>query len=146
MNQLDVHLLLNHFPIVMVLVAAGLLLVGLIRNNITLKKTALILTIISTILVIPVFLTGEGAEEIAEELPGVTHELIHEHEELGEKAYYGMIALGVFSIAALVLLRKRADLAKIMLWVVLLSSVVLFVVMMQTSHTGGEIRHTEIRG
>ena len=35
--------------------------------------------------------TGEGAEEIVENLPSVTDQIIHEHEEMAEKISYCFI-------------------------------------------------------
>lgn len=48
--------------------------------------------------------TGEGAEEIAEKLPGVTDQLIHKHEEQAEtfailNYILGLVALVGFGLA-----------------------------------------------
>ena len=46
-----------------------------------LKRLSCYVFVLMALLTIPVYLTGEGAEEIVEHLPGVPHELIEEHEE-----------------------------------------------------------------
>lgn len=63
--------------------------------------------IISGIGGIITFLTGEEAEEAVEHLPGVSHDLIHEHEEAGELAYFVILAVTILSILAIVLNKKQ---------------------------------------
>jgi len=45
-------------------------------------------------------MTGEGAEEIVEEL-GISHDIIHEHEEIAETFMKILYALGILSILGL---------------------------------------------
>lgn len=47
--------------------------------------------------------TGEGAEEIAENLPSVTDQIIHEHEEMAEKLALVLYVLGGISLVGLYL-------------------------------------------
>ncbi len=58
------------------------LLAGFILKKPQIKNTALGIFIFSGLTTITAFLTGEGAEEIVENLPGISETLIHKHEEI----------------------------------------------------------------
>ena len=64
MDQTHVHLVLTHFPIVGTIIGIGIMAYGVLAKNDAIKKTALIIFILMALLTIPVFLTGEAAEEI----------------------------------------------------------------------------------
>ena len=97
------------------------------------------------IVAIPVFLTGEGAEESVENLPGVSEKIIHEHEELAEKAIILMEILGVFSLLAFILMMLKSKFSKIINIIVLIVSIGAFGLIAKVGNLGGQIRHTEIR-
>ena len=89
--------------------------------------------------------TGEGAEEIAEKLPDVTDQIIHEHEEAAEKLALVLYFLGAISIVGLYLNVKQNAKANIVSFLALTVAAVGVFLAQQTGTTGGEIRHTEIR-
>ena len=89
--------------------------------------------------------TGEGAEEIAEKLPSVTDQIIHEHEEMAEKLAIVLYALGLVSLIGLYLNFKNHAKANLISYLAVLIAVVGVFLGKQTGTTGGEIRHTEIR-
>jgi hypothetical protein len=70
----------------------GLALLGaaLLRKSEELKKTSLGLLIIIALLTIPVYLTGEPAQEIVENLAGVDEASIEQHEEAAHVAFVGL--------------------------------------------------------
>jgi hypothetical protein len=90
--------------------------------------------------------TGDGAEEMVEDLPNVGDQIIHTHEEMAEKLAIVLYVLGTFSIAGLVLNIMNHSKAKFITYIVLLISVTAAFLGKQTGTTGGEVRHTEIRG
>lgn len=145
MNEAYLHLLLNHFPIVATLIAAVLLIAGLLAKNNGIIKSALIIMVFSALFTVPVFLTGEGAEEAVEHIEGVTHDSIEEHEEMGEKAAWVMYAMGALALLSAILIRKKHALARLITIVTLLLSFAAFGMMMRTGLSGGHIRHTEIQ-
>ena len=89
--------------------------------------------------------TGEGAEEIAEKLPDVTDQIIHEHEEAAEKLALVLYFLGAISIVGLYLNVKKNAKANLVSFLALTVAAVGVFLAQQTGTTGGEIRHTEIR-
>lgn len=144
MNPAHLHLLLNHFPILGSLFAAGVLLAGIILNDRKVNQVGLVSLVIFTLLTIPAFLTGEGAEEIIEEYPGISHAAIHEHEEAGEFGLWVMVFAGVVALAAFWLQRRREHLHRTVSIVACVVALVAFGIFYRVGLTGGEIRHPEI--
>ena len=70
MDSTHIHLVLTHFPIVGILLGIAILASGLIIKNKVLKNTAFVTFILMAIVAIPVFLTGEAAEETVEKIIG----------------------------------------------------------------------------
>lgn len=92
----------------------------------------------------PVFLTGEGTEELVEHLPGVNEGAIERHEDMAKISMIIIAVTGVIALGAL-LLRKKERLAKILFGISLVLSVASFGTMAQTAHLGGLIRHAELQ-
>lgn len=145
MDAVHIHLMLTHFPIIGTLLAIGVLLYGLIIRSDQVKIAALGLMVAMALVAIPVFLTGEGAEEAVEHLAGVSETIIEAHEELAEKAIWLMGALGVISLINLVLIARKAAVARVLTFVTLLAASTTFGVFAKVGNLGGQIRHSEIR-
>jgi uncharacterized membrane protein len=145
MDATHLHLMLTHFPIVGTIVGIGILAYGQFSNNNSIKKVALVTFFLMSILTIPVFLTGEGAEEAVEHLAGVSESIIEEHEELAEKAIWVMGLLGILSLFNILLIIKKSTFAKSVSLIVLIISFATVGVFVQVGNLGGQIRHTEIR-
>jgi len=145
MNDAHLHMVVNHFPIIGTILGLGILIAGLIFKNNAVKNTAFCLFIVAALFSLASMNTGEGAEEIAENLPGVTDGVIHEHEEMAEKLAIVLYGLGVISIAGLFLNYKNHSKSNIISYLAVLVAAVGVFFAQQTGTTGGEIRHTEIR-
>jgi len=144
MNSTQIHLGLTHVPVILSIVGLVMLIIALLLKNNTLTKTAYIIIMIAGIATIPVYLTGEGAEETVEHLPGVSEAIIERHEELAKLAMFSIAAAGLLALTAL-LSFKWLSAARVLKVVVLLVAVVSGGLMFQTAHLGGQIRHSEIR-
>ena len=145
MNDAHLHLLVNHFPIIGTIFGLGILITGIILKNNVIKNVAYVLFIISAIFAAVSMATGEGAEEIAENLPSVTDQLIHEHEEMAEKLALVLYGLGAVSLLGLFLNFRKHTLANLISYLVVIIAVAGVVLGKLAGTTGGEIRHTEIR-
>lgn len=145
MNDAHLHMVVNHFPIIGTILGLGILIGGLVFKNNSIKNTAYSLFIVSAFFALASMNTGEGAEEIAEKLPSVTDQIIHEHEEAAEKLAVVLYLLGAISIVGLYLNIKKNAKANIVSFLALTIAVVGVFLAQQTGTTGGEIRHTEIR-
>ena len=145
MNDAHLHMVVNHFPIIGTILGLGILIGGLVFKNNSIKNTAYCLFIVAALFAFASMNTGEGAEEIAEKLPSVTDQIIHEHEEAAEKLAVVLYLLGAISIVGLYLNIKKNAKANIVSFLALTIAVVGVFLAQQTGTTGGEIRHTEIR-
>jgi len=101
-NPVHLHLVLNHVPVLGT--AFGRALVGwaLLRRSEELKKISLGVFIIVALLAIPAYLTGEPAEELVENLPGVSKASIEQHEETAQAAFAGVLIVGVAAPGGLI--------------------------------------------
>ena len=145
MNGAHFHLVVNHLPIIIPMAALIVLIVGLIIKSEVVKRTAYFLFVVGAICTMPAFASGEGAEEMAESLPGVTEQLIHEHEEKAEAFALLNYALGLISIVAVWASWKQKSFAKWLSILILAMALVVIFKGREVGTSGGEIRHTEIR-
>ena len=146
MDAAHLHLLLNHFPIIGSLIGTLLLAYGFITRSNDVKVAACILMAVMALTALPVMKTGESAEDTVENLPGVSEQLIHEHEEAAEVSLWVMLAAGALSAISLFLHFTRKQAFKYAVAATLLLSALSFGFMARTGYLGGQIRHTEIRG
>lgn len=145
MNDAHWHLVVNHFPIIGAILGLGILIVGLVLKNNTVKNTAYILFVVAAIFAFASMATGEGAEELVEDMPNIGHQIIHVHEELAEKLALLLYATAFFSLLSMYTDVKKYKYAKTISVVTLLLAIGSSVVGTLVGNSGGEIRHTEIR-
>ncbi|TRX16473.1 hypothetical protein [Flavobacterium franklandianum] len=145
MNDAHLHLVVNHFPIIGTILGLGILITGIILKNNSVKSTAYVLFIVAAIFAVFSMGTGEGAEELVEDMPSVGKQIIHEHEEMAEKLAIILYVLGAISLAGLYLNYKKHAKAQLVSFIVLVVAIGATFLAQQTGTTGGEIRHTEIR-
>jgi len=143
MNSVQMHLALTHVPVILSLVGMVMLIVALLKRNPTLTKTSYIIILIAGVTALPVFFSGEGAEEAVEHAPGVSEAFIERHEEVANLAMISIAAAGLLSLAALFFSRQIL-VARILKVMVLLLAVITGGLMAQAAHLGGQIRHTEM--
>jgi uncharacterized membrane protein len=89
--------------------------------------------------------TGEGAEELVEDMSGIGWKIIHEHEELAEKMALLLDVLGVLSLVGFYFQYKKNAKEKLVSYIILLIGIASLFVIQKVGTSGGEIRHTEIR-
>jgi uncharacterized membrane protein len=143
-NAAHLHLLLNHVPILGAVAAALLLTLALFVRRQVLTKAALWTLAVAGVVSVPVYLSGEAAEDIVEEL-GAAHAVIESHEEA---ALLTLIALGALGLLAVGFLWWTSHQYEVPRWVTgtmwILASIGA-VLAARTAYLGGQIRHTEIR-
>ena len=144
-NEAHIHLILNHVPIVGVAFVSLLLTIALVfRNTFTQKISLLFLVLIAAVTAI-VYLSGDGASDAVQGLPGVTNAVVNAHESIARIALIITGFLGALAFFGLALYWKRDKLPALFVSGVLLVSLVTTGIMVWTGLLGGEIRHTEIR-
>ena len=146
MDSTHLHLILNHFPIIGTIIGTGVMAYGYFTQSAPTKKAALFTWVVMALVAIPVFLTGEPAEETVEGIAGISETMIEAHEEAAEMAIWVMEALGIFSLIALFWRGSSEKQNKTMTGIAFALSLVTFALMARTGYLGGQIRHTEISG
>jgi hypothetical protein len=146
MNFVQLHLLLNHFPIIGTMVGLGLLLISLSGKNDDLRRASLIIFLAMALLSIPTFFSGPGAEGAIKKLPGISDDLIERHHGAAMLALLFMEITGGLALTAL---WKSRGISRPARWngsmsAVLLFSIVTVGLMARVGNTGGDIRHPEI--
>lgn len=144
MNFAEIHLMLNHIPIIALPLVSVFLLFAFIKKNALMKKISLVMLILIGLVTLPVYFTGEPAEGIIEDFPGVTESVIKPHEEMGEKALILALIASGLAISALVFVKnekRNHQLTVATLSVAVIGSMAL----VYTGYLGGQIRHTEVR-
>lgn len=145
MNAAQIHLALNHFPIAGTILACIILLWGFFAKKDQIKIVGIALVIISTLAGLVVAQTGDGAEEIVEHKPLVTKNLIHEHEEAGDRAMVAIDITAVLGIAWLVMYRLKKNHLEKIFALMLVTNLASAILVADAAHKGGQIRHDEIR-
>ncbi len=69
MLGVQLHLILNHISLIGIPVALAFLGIGYLKKNDLLQKTALLILILVSLMIIPTYLTGDMAEEALETTP-----------------------------------------------------------------------------
>lgn len=145
MNGAHWHLVLNHLPIIIPIVGLLIMIGGLFLKSEVLKRAAYSIFILGALAAIAAFLTGEGAEELVEELPGIDEKFIKIHEEVAEIFAIILYVLGGVSLVGLWASWKGKSYSNYIALLAIALSVVGLFYAKQTGTTGGEITHTEIR-
>ncbi|MGA9637762.1 hypothetical protein [Flavobacterium sp.] len=145
MNDAHLHLMVNHFPILGLIFGFGILISGLVFRNNGIKNTAYSLFVVSAIFAFLSMYTGEGAEELVEDMPNIGHHIIHEHEEYAEKLALILYVLGALSIYGFYLNVKTHSRARLVSIIILFVAGIGLIFALKTGTSGGEVRHTEIR-
>ena len=137
------HLMLNHVPVLGAVFGFLLLAYGVWLRNDTLQRAALWSFAIVALAAVPVYLTGEPAEEAVEHLAGTGTQMIEAHQEAALVSLIAIELLGVVALATLWLARgpwmRRAMNATL---AIAFATVGL---MAWTANLGGQIRRPELR-
>ena len=145
-NPVHWHLLLNHIPILgTALFAPFVLAWGMARRSRDVIHTGFVLAAVLAVLTIPVYLSGEPAEEQVESASWYNAPRAEVHEERAEAALIVELVTGGLAILGLWLSRGGRPVRPATSWAVLFSLIVAAVLFGFTAAAGGQIRHDEIR-
>jgi len=138
------HLLVNHAPIFGCVFAFCLLVVSYFAGGDVLRRTAFVILVITAGAGLLADKTGEPAEDAIRGYPGVKRQIIHDHEDMAERAWILAAVLGVLAVGALWRYRRKPVPNGLTIAMVFATA---FVggAMVYTGLLGGRIRHTEVR-
>lgn len=145
MDAVHIHLVVNHTPVILVASSLVLLFISVFNKKPDYRTIAFSGLLIAAIFSIVAFESGGDAEDVVEELAGVTHDAIENHEHAADTARWMMIVLGVAGLAGLTFFRDDERRGfQLFLYSSILISIVAIGYLIYTSYLGGLIRHTEL--
>jgi uncharacterized membrane protein len=144
MDLAHIHLLLNHFPTIGMIIGGGLFIVALIIKSDDLKLSSLVTLLGIALISIPTYMSGNGAQDAIAKIPGISKSLIEAHEGVAFIGILLMEVLGAFAWLGLWQFRRLSRIPNWNLTVILVLTLVTFGVMTRASNIGGTIRHAEI--
>lgn len=145
MNQAHFHLVVNHLPMIAPLIAVIVLFCGIIFRSEIVKRVAYFVFIMGAVMTLPAVLSGEGAEEVIENMNGISEHYIHKHEKAAENFALLSYILGVFALFGLWANWKTKSFTNLVAYVILVLALIVIYAGRKAGTSGGEIRHTEIR-
>src|SRR4026209_239894 len=96
-----VHMLLNHFPAVGMIVGLALLLLSFVRKNDHLRKASFEVIFLIALATMPVYVSGQAAAETVKGLWGVSAEAIVAHNDAALGSFVMMEITGFLAWLAL---------------------------------------------
>ena len=143
-DLVHLHLLLNHFPTVGMIVGFAVFLLALAKKSEDLKCGGLAVLFVIALLSLPTYMTGYSAQKSVKVMPGVSQGVIDLHQRSALMALMFMEATGVAAWYGLWYSRGRRPAGAGNTAVVLLLAAVTIGLMASAANVGGEIRHPEI--
>ena len=145
MNWAYFHIVINHFPIVGVIIGAALLLSGLVFKNQGISMSGLGTIVFAALTAILAFQTGRPAEDAVKGIPDIAEKLINRHEDMALIGMYLMIPAGLMAAMTLYSIWKKEKSVRFLSIITLVLSLISSGMMVYVGHTGGQIRHSEFR-
>jgi uncharacterized membrane protein len=145
LNLAHVHLLLNHFPTIGMIVGLGLYVVAILGKSDHLKSASLVIFFGIALLSIPTFVSGTAAGLALSKNSDVSKTMVDAHETAAFEALGVMELTGALAWLGLWQRRRLSHFPQGTLAAVLLAGLVTFGLMARAADIGGEIRHSEIR-
>lgn len=145
MNLAHLHLLLNHFPTVGMIVGIGLFLIALMWNSEHLKHASLGVFLAIALIAMPTYMTGNAAQEILAKNPDASVPLIEAHQSWALVAFMVISLNGLIAWIGLWQSRRYSRPASWVMPAIFLCSAASFGLMAVAANLGGDIMHPEVR-
>ena len=148
-NLSHLHLLINHFPTVGLVVAFTLLVVSILSDSEamkhdTMKPTALGMLFGIAVMTLPVFTTGLAAQGAVEKLEGISQRAVSAHEDSALLAFVVLELAGLVAWLGLWRWRRTRRVPPSLTVVTFVLATLSLGLMTVAANLGGAIRHPEI--
>jgi len=145
MNATQLHLMFTHLPIVGLGIAIMINLYSIFNKSDELKKLTLWAYFVIGIFAVLAYITGDDAREIIKTYPGISADVIENHENTALLFFIGLMIIAGASVIGLYITNKKKSLLKKFNLYLLTAAILLSILAFKTGSTGGEIRHSEIK-
>jgi uncharacterized membrane protein len=145
MNWAYLHLMINHFPIIGVIIGTMLLVAGMVYKNNGVILSGLGTVVFAALSAILAYLTGDPAEHAVKGLSEVHQSLVSLHENIATVAMYLLVPAGLMAAVTFYSIVKKVKTVHFLIVITLILSIISSAAMVYTGRTGGHIRHSEFR-
>lgn len=145
MDLAHAHLFLNHFPIVGSIILFLFFVYSIIKKKENFVRISLWFFVCVALILIPVYLTGDPAEEKIINSPGMSEDIIEPHESAALVSLIIMEVIGAASLITVLLFKKDRKIPAWLGYSLAILAIVYLVSVGITANLGGQIRHPEIR-
>ena len=145
MDWSQVHLALNHIPVVGIPILLLWLIAGWLRKSNEVTRLTLWALVAISIIAIAMKFTGDFAAEQSAQRLAPAQNFLTRHEEAGDQATTGVFFLCLSAALALVLSRQGRPVRAWTLVLVLLLGLIAELLYARAAHRGGEIGHPALR-
>ena len=145
-NPVEIHLAINHLPVLGLPFAAGLLLAGLVLENGEWRRAGLWAAVLTGIAVWAVYLSGDPAADAIGGLAGVSDHDIGRHAAMAWRFAWAASFVGAVAAGVLAGYRRGPSPSPRACTAVLVLTLAATAVGGLTANLGGRIRHPELTG
>lgn len=139
MDATKVHIFLNYIPLTGTVIGIVMLVIGIWKKSPRFTRTGLALFIMTALLTLAVYATGEIAGKGSDQMVGQLWANIREHRASALPTFAVVELTGVLALVGLVLMLRGSDLARWYTAVVLILAVASLGLAARTTHFGRRI-------
>lgn len=145
MNWAYIHVVLNHFPIVGVIIGTLILVTGIIFKNEGIKISGLGTIIFAALMAVIVDFTGDPAKDAVSGTSQAVSLLINKHEDIASVSLFLIVPAGLLAGLTLYSILKKEKSVKFLIIITLVLSLLSCAALGYVGRTGGQIMHNEFR-
>lgn len=145
MDWIQLHLALNHVPVIGIPIFVLLLMVGWWRKSHDVIRFVLWSIALLAVAAIAIKFTGDFAAEQSPEQFAAVKDFVSRHEQAGDQSTTGVFFLGIAATLALFLARRGKSVPSWALALVLFLGIITALLYARSAHSGGQISHPELR-
>lgn len=145
MDASKLHLLLNHYPVIVMIVGVTILLTGIWRKNSRAILFSFKLFFAAALIVLPVYVAGEMAGGSAGKTYFGAHaEALNTHKSSARTAFILMEFTGLVSLIALIFNLRNRAIPDRLVWVLLVLSLASCGLIGYTTHLGRQVKWADV--
>ncbi len=142
----QIHLALNHFPVIGLMFGILFWIVALARKDRTLQGLALYFFVLVALTTLPLLLSGDPAAKEVKKLPDVSQAFLDAHDEVAEWAIGITCLLGACALGGVIAWRRASQFPRWFLAAVFVLLLVSTASVSYAAYLGGRIHHQELTG
>ncbi|CAN5326236.1 hypothetical protein BH10ACI3_BH10ACI3_02730 [soil metagenome] len=139
METVRLHLMLNYYPVIGMVIGVIFMLGGLWLRSDRVKQISLKIFFVTAVIALPAFVSGEIAGKAAS-YPEPNAAALTTHKESARMTIVVVEATGIAALIGLMLYRRESDLVKWFVLAVLLLSLTSSVLVGYTTHLGRQVK------